>query len=62
MTKPAAATRAQIERAIRAAQAAGLRVTGIAPDGTVLLEEASAKAKASAEDAEWGHGSPDDED
>jgi hypothetical protein len=32
-------TKAQIRRAIDAAREAGLRVTGIAPDGTLLLEE-----------------------
>jgi len=37
MTKPAAVTEATLRRAIRAAQRSGLRVTGIAPDGTVLV-------------------------
>ena len=36
MTKGLPFTQASICRAIRAAQAAGLRVTGIAADGTVL--------------------------
>lgn len=42
MTKPATATRAQIKRAISAAIAAGLRVKGIAADGTVLIDDGSA--------------------
>ena len=37
MTKSATATKAQIKRAITAAQEAGLKVAGIAPDGTILL-------------------------
>jgi len=32
-------TKAQIKRAIEAARESGLRVKGIAPDGTLLLEE-----------------------
>lgn len=31
-------TQAKVKRAISAAQAAGLRVVGIKPDGTVLVE------------------------
>jgi hypothetical protein len=38
MTKPAVATQAQIERAIRAAMRSGLRVTAIRSDGTVIVE------------------------
>jgi hypothetical protein len=34
-------TKAQIRRAIDAAREAGLRVTGIAPDGTLILEDRS---------------------
>ncbi len=37
MTRPAPFTKANLRRAIAAAQAAGLTVTGIAPDGTVLI-------------------------
>jgi hypothetical protein len=39
MTRAIPFTKAQIKRAIEAAREAGLRVRGIAPDGTVLLEE-----------------------
>lgn len=39
MTKPLPFTRAGLTRAIRAAQAAGLEVIGIEPDGTVLTRE-----------------------
>ena len=39
MTKPALATQAQVKRNIKAALNAGLRVRGIAPDGTVLLAD-----------------------
>jgi hypothetical protein len=35
-------TQARIERAIKAAQKLGLRVTGIRPDGTVLVQEGDA--------------------
>jgi hypothetical protein len=39
MTKPLPFTQASLKRAIAAARAAGLRVTGIRPDGTVLVED-----------------------
>lgn len=39
MTRPLTFTKASVRRAIAAAQAAGLRVTGIGPDGTVLTED-----------------------
>jgi hypothetical protein len=39
MTRAIPFTKAQIRRAIEAAREAGLRVRGIAPDGTLLLEE-----------------------
>lgn len=35
MTKPLPFTKASLKRAIHAAQEAGLRVTGIRPDGTI---------------------------
>jgi len=38
VTKPATATEAQIKRAIRAAISCGLRVKGVAIDGTVLVD------------------------
>lgn len=38
MTRPARATTAEIKRAIRAAQDAGLRVVGIRPDGFVVTD------------------------
>jgi hypothetical protein len=38
MTRQNPYTQRAIERAIRAAMAAGLRVTGVLPDGTVLTE------------------------
>jgi hypothetical protein len=45
MTKPASATQAQINRAIRAAVKAGLRVSGIAPNGTVLIDSSDSPTK-----------------
>jgi hypothetical protein len=39
MTRAIPFTKAQIRRAIEVAREAGLRVRGIAPDGTLLLEE-----------------------
>ncbi len=39
MTRQNPWTRAAIERAIKAALAAGLDVTGVRPDGTVLTEK-----------------------
>lgn len=38
MTKALPFTQASVRRAISAAQSAGLKVTGIAPDGTVLTD------------------------
>lgn len=40
MTKRAVVSQAQISRAIRALQKAGLRVKGVANDGTVLVDTA----------------------
>lgn len=37
MTAPMPFTQANVQRRIRAAKAEGLRVVGIAPDGTVLV-------------------------
>jgi hypothetical protein len=37
MTKRATCTQAQVRRIIRAAREEGLRITGIKPDGTILL-------------------------
>lgn len=44
MTRPSRATQAEIKRAIRAAQDAGLRVAGfsIAPDGTLTVHSGDA--------------------
>ena len=56
LTKPAAATQAQVKRNIRAALAAGCRVRGIAPDGTVLLadgEEPVSVEPPAPEPGEW---------
>lgn len=39
MTKALAFTQASLRRAIAAARAEGLRVTGIRPDGTLLVED-----------------------
>lgn len=39
MTKPLAFTQASLRRAIVAAQKEGLRVTGIRPDGTILVND-----------------------
>lgn len=36
MTKRATTTQAQVRRLIKAAQAQGLRIAGIKPDGTVI--------------------------
>jgi hypothetical protein len=44
MTARATATEAQIRRAIAAARKTGLRVTGIQPDGTILVMDAPALA------------------
>lgn len=38
MTARAQCTQAEIQRRIRAAKAEGLRVRGIAPDGTILVD------------------------
>ncbi|HWV44069.1 hypothetical protein [Pseudorhodoplanes sp.] len=40
MTARAHCTQAEIQRRIRAAKAEGLRVRGIAPDGTILVDGA----------------------
>jgi hypothetical protein len=45
MTRAIPFTKAQIRRAIEAARDAGLRVPGIAPDGTLLLEERDLQAE-----------------
>jgi hypothetical protein len=39
MSRAIAFTKAQLKRAIEAARESGYRVKGIAPDGTILLEE-----------------------
>jgi len=39
MTKPLPFTQASIRRAVLGARSAGLRVTGIRPDGTVMVDE-----------------------
>jgi hypothetical protein len=39
MTARAQCTQAELQRRIRAAKAEGLRVRGIAPDGTILVDE-----------------------
>jgi hypothetical protein len=44
MTRSNPYTQRQIQRAIKAARAEGLRVTGVKPDGTVLTEENSGAA------------------
>lgn len=64
MTKPLPFTQVGLKRAIAAVHACGLRVKGIAPDGTVLVEDGInapgvvPAAGASAQDAEpsdeWG--------
>jgi hypothetical protein len=41
MTRALSFTKAKLRRAIEAAREAGLRVTGIAPDGTLLLDDHS---------------------
>lgn len=39
MTKPVPFTQAGLKRAIAAARRSGLRVTGIRPDGTLLVDD-----------------------
>jgi hypothetical protein len=39
MTRPLPFTKARLRRAIEAARKAGLRVTGIRPDGTLLVDD-----------------------
>jgi len=41
MTRPLPFTKAKLRRAIEAAREAGLRVTGIAPDGTLIVNDHS---------------------
>ena len=41
MTRKVSFTQASLRRAIEAARKAGLRVTGIRPDGTLVLEDGS---------------------
>lgn len=43
MTRPPPFTQAGLCRAIKAARKAGLRVTGIRPDGTVIVTENNEK-------------------
>ena len=42
MTRAVPFTQAKVRRAIAAAKGAGLRVVGIRPDGTVLVQEGDA--------------------
>ncbi len=42
MSKPLPFTQAKVKRAIAAAKASGLRVTGIRPDGTVEVDDGTA--------------------
>jgi hypothetical protein len=44
LTKRLPFTQASLKRAILAAREAGLRITGIRPDGTLLVEDASLAA------------------
>jgi hypothetical protein len=39
MTRPIPFTKARLRRAIQAAREAGLRVTGIRPDGTLIVDD-----------------------
>jgi hypothetical protein len=39
MTRPIPFTKAHLRRAIEAAREAGLRVTGIRPDGTLIVDD-----------------------
>lgn len=39
MTKPLSFTQAGLKRAILAARSSGLRVTGIKPDGTLIVDD-----------------------
>jgi hypothetical protein len=48
MTRAIPFTQAKVTRAIAAAQKAGLRVIGIKPDGTVLVQEGDAPIAAQA--------------
>ena len=55
MTKPLPFTQHSLQRAIAAARKSGLRITGICPDGTVMVEDGHAgsvvRAAASSENA-----------
>ncbi len=60
MSKALPFTERSLRRAIRAALKAGLRVTGIRPDGTLLVEVAPAERTSHTElplpdTADWGH-------
>lgn len=48
MTKPLPFTQASLKRAILAARAAGLRVTGIRPDGILLVDDGEPRTLAPA--------------
>lgn len=45
MTRPIPFTKARLRRAIEAAREAGLRVTGIRPDGTLIVDDNPQTAK-----------------
>lgn len=57
MTARAQCTQAELQRRIRAAKAEGLRVRGIAPDGTILVDgpglELEQNATLPAEASKW---------
>lgn len=57
MTARAQCTQAELQRRIRAAKAEGLRVRGIAPDGTILVDgpglEPEQNATLPAETSKW---------
>lgn len=51
MSRAARFRQADLERAIRAAQKAGLSIAGIAPDGTIVVGKPMDKPMAGANDA-----------
>jgi hypothetical protein len=49
MNRPAPFTQASLRRALKAAREAGYRVTGIRPDGTLLLSDSATSLSISGE-------------
>lgn len=62
MTKPLPFTQAGLKRAILAARATGLRVTGIRPDGTLIVDDGPAPPLAFGSVVAHSVGSPEPQD